>query len=228
MKIRINHYLFKIIKENITYILAFLVIIIIFLSSVIIIFNKFRTFNEKIDLTTKEINELKKKAEFVNYQTEILQEGIDLKIVNKILTELIPNEEDFFSVISALEEISKQTNFIIVSYVINIKASTAKKLALTVEGVGDNQSFFKFLEDYRYIGRRLITIDKIDYNTTALAKIKLNINFYNGKETTSKSAVPVKLSEKDKKLVNEILSKVRLDMKAKEDTTSYPFKNNPF
>lgn len=227
MKIKINYFLFKLVKENFVYLFSFIIIVLVFIVSVTIVFNKFNAASQKIDLTDKEIVDLKKKVELVNYKQEIIQEGIDIEQVNKVLTKLIPNEEDFFSVIFALEEISKKTNFLIISYSIDLKATTADKLALTISGRGDQNTFFNFLRDYRFIGGRLITVDKIDYKTTGFAEIKLNINFFAGKSSEAKSS-SVKLTEKDKQLVKEILSKVKLELKSENENLSYPVKSNPF
>lgn len=201
--------------------------IILMIGLVITTINRFASIQEKITLTEKEISDLKTKTEFVNYKQQIIKEGIDIEQVNKVLTQLIPNEEDFFSIIFALEEISKKTNFLIIGYLVNLKLTTPEKLSLTIEGHGDQNTFFNFLKDYRFIGGRLITIDKIDYKTTGFISIKLNINFYSGKETQANAFLPAKLSEADKKLIKDILNKIEYQIKPEEDL-SYPVKSNPF
>lgn len=228
MKPKINYYLIKVAKENSPYLISLLILIIVVLTSISLFTNKFNSLNNKINQTTKEVNDLKKKAEFVGYKEEIIKEGIDLNQVNKIFTKLIPNQEDFFSVIYALEEISKKTNFLIISYSVNLKATTSNKLAIAIEGKGDDQSFLNFLKDYRYVGGRLVTIDKIDYKTKGFAQLKLDINFYSGKGSTLQNIVPIKLTIADKKLIKEIFAKVKIDIKNDEETGSYPKKTNPF
>ncbi|PJC81284.1 hypothetical protein CO007_05415 [Candidatus Roizmanbacteria bacterium CG_4_8_14_3_um_filter_36_10] len=153
--------------------------------------------------------------------------------VNKVFTRLIPNEEDFFSIIVALDTISKKTNFIITGYSINLQTTNKNKLALTIGGAGDNEAFFNFLRDYRYVGGRLITIDKINYNTTTFAQTQLGVNFYNGNESKSTLITAAKLSQADKKLIKEILNKVTLELKGGDEdksasSSAYSIKNNPF
>lgn len=228
MKPKINYYLFRIAKENSLYLVTFFTISIVSIISLIIFINKFITLNQKITSTSLEVEQLKKKAEFINYKRDILNEGIDLEQVNKVLTKLIPTQEDFFSVIYALEQISRKTNFTVTGYSINLSASTSDKLALTISGIGSNDNFFDFLKDYRYIGGRLITIDKIDYKTSGFTQMKLNINFYSGKEIAPQSDMAIKLSVDDKKIVKEILSKVQIEIKPPEENINYPAKSNPF
>ena len=228
MKPKINYYLFRIAKENSPYLVTFLTICTVSVISLIIFINKFTTLNQKINSTHSEVSLLRKKTEFINYKQDILNEGIDLEEVNKVLTKLIPTQEDFFSVIYALEEISKKTNFVITGYSLNLSASTNDKLALTITGRGSNDNFFDFLKDYRYIGGRLITIDKIDYKTTGFTQIKLNINFFSGKEVSPQSDAPIKLNSDDKKIVKDILNKVQIEVKPPEHDINYPAKFNPF
>ena len=47
-------------------------------------------------------------------------------VYNKILTTLIPETEDYFSIIYALETISQNTGFSIVSYTINLSNTSRK------------------------------------------------------------------------------------------------------
>lgn len=227
MKTKINYYLFRLLKENAVHLVSLIFIVTVMVVGVVFFIERFSNLQQKITLIDKEIVDLQKKSEFVSYKQQIVNEGIDLPEVNKILTQLLPNEEDFFTVISALEKISKDTNFLMTSYAINLKATKKDQLALTVEGQGDDQAFFNFLKDYRYLGGRLITLDKIDYKTTGFAQIRLNINFYSGMEKASANETAKQLSSKDKKLISEIMSKVKINL-VEDEATSYPTKANPF
>ncbi len=184
--------------------------------------------NMNITKFTQEISDLKKKAELVSYKQEIIKEGIDLKEANNLFTKLIPNEEDYFSVIAAFEKISQDTNFLIINYSINLKSSTKDKLSLTIEGKGDQDAFFKFLKDYRYIGKRLITIDKIDYRSTGFLEVSLIVNFYSGKNNNMLTTAS-KLTDEEKKLIQTIKEKVSLEETTEEaSSSSYSTKSNPF
>jgi len=228
MKPKINYYLLRVIKENSIYLIIFVVMLVGAVAGILIFINQFGLINNKIGTTNKEITELKKKADLVTYKQEIIKQGINLDQTNRMLTKLIPNEEDFFSAIYALEELSKKTNFSIVNYTINLKATTKNSLGLTIEGHGDNDTFFNFLRDYRFSGGRLITVDKIDFKFSGFSKIKLNINFYSGKDAAGQNSSQVKLTDFDKRIIKEIQSKVTLDVAGAEENTSFPTKTNPF
>lgn len=228
MKLKIDHYLVKAVKENLAYLAFFVLLIVVYLVFSYSFVSKMVVADKNITELTKEITDLKKKTELVTYKQELLNEGVDFSKTNELFTKLIPNEEDFFSVITALEKISQKTNFLIVNYSINLKSSTKDKLSLTVEGKGDDEAFFNFLKEYRYIGQRLITIDKIDYRTTGFTEVKLIVNFYSGK-AGGLSTTTTKLTEGEKKLIKDIEDKISIELKSDEaSSSSYPLKSNPF
>jgi len=229
MKLKIDYYLFKVAKENFIYLVFFAGLILIYVFFSLTFLKKIADASSNITKLTKEITDLKKKSQLVNYKQEIINEGIDFNQTNKLFTKLIPNEEDYFSVIAALEKISTETNFLIINYSINLKSSTKDKLSLTIEGKGDQDAFFKFLKDYRYLGGRLITVDKIDCRTTGFTQAKLIVNFYSGKTTEKNLTSNTELTEEEKKLIKTIKEKVSLELKTEEaSSSSYPVKSNPF
>jgi hypothetical protein len=228
MKLKIDYYLLKLAKENLIFLLFFIGLIFIYIFFMLNFLKKNVEVNMNITKFTQEISDLKKKAELVSYKQEIIKEGIDLKEANNLFTKLIPNEEDYFSVIAAFEKISQDTNFLIINYSINLKSSTKDKLSLTIEGKGDQDAFFKFLKDFRYIGKRLITIDKIDYRSTGFLEVSLIVNFYSGKNNNMLTTAS-KLTDEEKKLIQTIKEKVSLEETTEEaSSSSYSTKSNPF
>lgn len=226
---KINYYLLAIIKENLIYLTSLFVIILLFIFLGFITYNKFNQLTEKNITISTEINNLKEKKELIDYQKEIKKEGIDIKEINKILSTLIPEKEDFFSVINALNEISSKTNFIITNYSINPDKTGLTKLSLVVEGRGDEESFFNFLQNYQYIGGRLITIDLINYQSKGYINVKFTVYFYSGKLNIVSSSSQ-KLTNKEKNLLKIIKEKTAKFFSSNEERKdlSYPTKANPF
>jgi hypothetical protein len=148
--------------------------------------------------------------------------------MNKFLSLLIPDSEDYFSIIVALERLSLQTHFIIVTYTINLKDSTSLKLSLTINGQGDPDAFLSFLKEYNFSGARLITIDKISYSSQEQKGIELLANFYTAKTGSLEDVKP--LSEEDKELIKTINSKISVVFSSPEEasTLQYSVKTNPF
>jgi hypothetical protein len=108
----------------------------------------------------------------------------DVKIMNK----LIPEAEDYFSIIAALENLSAKTSFVVTSYDINVKESGENKLSLHVTGIGDQQSFIDFLRQYNLQGERLITIENISLGEDESGGFTLALNFYNKKASSISGA----------------------------------------
>ena len=148
----------------------------------------------------------------------------------KILA-LIPNIEDYFSIIYALEKLSLNSNFIINSYTVSIGKSTSQKLKLSVTGMGDSESFINFLKNYNFAGGRLITSDKIQLDPNFVGSIKIDLTFYTKKVTANQNLE----SNPDEKVFNELETlKNKVNFAFDVDTASsapdfnYPRKSNPF
>lgn len=95
----------------------------------------------------------------------------------KAISLLVPNKEDYFSIISAVENLSSLTGLEVLSYSIVFSSSTNEKIVLQVEAKGDIESLKRFLNDYRFKGGRLITMDKIEFSNKDF-KSTLDLNFY--------------------------------------------------
>ena len=122
------------------------------------------------------------------------------------MNKLIPDNEDFFSVISAIERLSKETNFVINQYTINLSESTPEKLSLAVTGDGNSETFLKLLENYNFVGGRLITLNTFDFNNKGV-QYSLNFNFYH-KGVPSQLSNLASIPAKDIQFMREVQSKV--------------------
>lgn len=227
---KINYYLRRLIKENIIYLISLLFILSIYFIFFINSINRINQIETKIKITKGEIESLKIKTQLINYKEEIKKENIDINKVNQLLFQLIPDNEDYFSVIFALEKLSEQTGFIIFNYSVDINQLTKDRLNLVVEGFGSKESFFNFLNSYRYQGGRLLTIDKIEYEGKESIKAKLNIYLYNAKVPLLEFSSKYQLNKNQKDIIKKIQDETPL-LNAIENTTndySYPTKTDPF
>ncbi len=227
------NYQFKIIlKENSIYLISLLVALLFFFFMILIIIKQYQAISDKKEFLKTEVTELENKKNLLLYQESLKNEGVDIKKVNQILAKLIPDVEDFFSLLNALEKISQETGFVLSDYSVNLEKSTITKLNISASGSGTREQFFKFLENYLTGGYRLLTIDKLTYQDTGYLKANLNIYFYSGK------GVPLiidqkieKISEEDKKLIRQLISNAK-ELEKVESTVqeleSYPTKSDPF
>ncbi len=231
MNILKDHFIQRQIKENAVYFLLTAGLIVSFFVSVAIFTGKkLENDTKKVELA-KDIHDLKSQAEFINYQAKIEGEGVNIDMMNQLLSALVPEKEDYFSIITALESLSQKTGFIITSYSLNLSETKRDRLSLAIEGTGDQTAFLNFLDQYTFGGGRLITIDKIDYTTQGFFTIRLSVNLYSGKGVAVKEGAAVNFSDADRELLRNIQEKFTLDVLPFDTQVAsgeYETKTNPF
>jgi len=212
MKIKIDRYILRVLKDHLGYfvLIGFISLMLIYL---IIFYQQKSSQNNFAIATIEQQNaDYQQRIKLINQQTILLKENIDLDKINMIMTALIPEKEDFFSIINALNRLSSLTNFQVTSYAINTASSTDKSLSIIISGEGDREAFLKFLEHYNLGGGRLITIDKIDYSETNSYSIKIKLNFYTSKTNIQTVKKMINFTEQDKKLIKKIESQFPAEM----------------
>lgn len=229
MKRGISPYLIGLMKENIVYVILNIVVFILIIFFLFV--NSGRGFDnsQKIDRLTTDIGDLQKRMGLFS-DTTLSEDALESSV--KMLGFLIPNTEDYFSVIYALEKLSQKTNFIINSYSINLQLSTKNKLKLSITGAGDQTAFLKFLSEYNFGGGRLITSDKIELNPQVSGQIKIDITFYSKETGASVNQKPVPLSRSMIQELATLRNKIQFDLKDASAEAGldygYPRKANPF
>lgn len=228
MAIIIKPYVRKLIKDNLIYIVVNIFLVGLTTFFLIIKISELPEKQTKISSLKSEVAELENKYKILNLSEVVDAEKLDSDI--NTLNMLIPNSEDYFSIVYALEQLSKKTNFIINSYSINLKNSSKDKMQLVISGTGDQVSFLDFLKQYNFGGGRLITADKIELSAQFFGTIKLNINLYTKAADTNSNAKLV-LTKQQLDEIESIKTKINLVMKDTGDEEvdlNYPKKVNPF
>jgi hypothetical protein len=229
MKTRIRPYTEFLLRQNITYILAAILLLFATAGMIYYMNQQISDLNARIKKNRAEIAALTSKRTALRAVVGESSENLDQDLV--LMNSLIPDSEDYFSIINALETLSRETGFHIDSYVINLLASTSNRLSLSVTGVGDSDSFLTFLKKYQLSGGRLITAENIGLDPQAIGNIRLDLNFYNkkvsGDTATDSAGIVPTLSE-----LNAIKSKVTFSLTDNEgadrQVQEYPTKENPF
>lgn len=228
MNIQNKYYILRLIKENIMYLGLILMLFVVSMISIAILNSKNEEIDNNINTISQELSDLQKKKEFIEYSQYLSNQNIDINDMNLALSKLIPDTEDYFSIILAFEKISSMTNFVIHAYQINLQKSSPTRLSLNISGVGSTEDFLNFLNNYNFSGERLITINKINFSNQGFEEIRLDVNFYTSdKRYATKNFV--KFTENDLKIIKDIQQKVKVNIK--EDTNSedtYRTKSNPF
>jgi hypothetical protein len=228
MKNKIKPFILRLIRENVFYIIGNLFIFILIVVTIKIGLTENSNYDKKINVLKAELNQLQNKITLMN---TVIPSSHKLDEDLSFLNTSIPNIEDYFSIIYALEKLSQQSNFIITEYSVNMRDSTNEKLKLEIIGMGDSQSFINFLKNYNFGGGRLITSDKIQINPNFFGSIKIYLTFYAKSVSTNKNLDQAL----DSKIFNELeilKTKISFNFDSNLATSSadlnYPKKTNPF
>ena len=235
MKTKIDAFLIRLLKENLLYAGAIVMVVLLSFFSVSLFISNLQDVSAKSDKMKQDLGDLNKKIDIIKYSQILSNQSIDISQLNKNFAQLLPSSEDYFSIVAALERISARTGFIITNYQINLSKKTPAKLSITVTGAGDTPAFLRFLKDYNFSGGRLITIDKINFADVGYEEIKLNMNFYTSKGNASSNKFAY-FTESDKDLIKRIQDKVVVNSDIPSTTTGqestgsvdYDTKQNPF
>jgi len=229
MKNKIFVYYSVLIKENLIYILTNIVLIgVIFFLSI----SSFK----KIDENKKNIEQLKSEINTLTLKNNNLslfrKSNFDIEKAIKILNHLVPNQEDYFSILYALENLSKKTGLQIISYAIDLSNKDPNRLRLTIAANGDTNTFLNFLNEYNFAGKRLITSDNLSLNAEQQSGFKIDLTFYNQKNENGISPASAIDDKNFFKKINELLAKTEFILKESSEEASiiidYPRKVNPF
>jgi len=185
----------------------------------------------KLAQMQSDINQLKSRASALQ-QSQAVSVS-ELEGASQVLSQLVPDSEDSFSIIYALEKIASASGFIIDSYSLSPKLKGMGKVTVDIRGSGDINAFMKFLEVYKFAGSRFVTSDKMDYSGSKAVAKTITLNFYSDKAVVDETNSP-QLTEKDIAFFNEIKSKVNIVLKEEAtqtlstDSLNYQTVENPF
>jgi len=205
-----------------------LVTLFVFFMMILLVNYSFTAFS----LARIEEANLKEETKILKNRVDIIKTNSQLKadqirIFNQVLSTLIPDNEDTFTIIYALEKIGAETGFVISNYTVNVSASTQNKISLVVSGKGNINTFMEFLKNYNYIGGRLATSETIQFSGTNV-DTQVNLNFYNKKYVADQEIVP-QLSSQDLDMLQKIKEKVKINFVTTEETnTDYEITSDPF
>lgn len=228
MKNKIKPFIRRLIRENILYLAGNVFIFLLIIITIKVAVTENLNYEKKITSLKTELKQLQNKITLMNTaipSSEKLDE--DLEFLNT----LIPNVEDYFSVVYALEKLSQKSNFIITSYNVSVGKSTPEKMRLNVLGIGNSQTFIDFLKNYNYGGGRLITSDKIQLDPNFFGSIKIDLTFY-AKNVLASQNLEMAPDDKIFKELETLKTKVNFSFEKNISTSSadlnYPRKSNPF
>lgn len=229
-RLKIDPFVLRLAKENSAYLVIIATAFILILCAFILFAMKFADYQTQLNSMDTETAELTKKRDIIRYSDILAEGGIDVQKMSTVLSLLTPNQEDYFSILTALDRLSANTGFVVKSYTINLSSKDPKKLSLQIVGSGNTDSFLEFLKTYNFAGGRLMTMDKINFESAGAEEIKLSVNFYTA---GNKKLTPITstFSGKDIEMLKRIKAMVRQDNVSNDVSQRsiyYETKTNPF
>lgn len=147
------------------------------------------------------------------------------------LSFFLPDEFDLYQVIALINQIAQKTKFTIQSYNLQyepVVPNTMQQQSLNLTGSGTIEQFMAFIEEYKFITGKLLTIDSINLSGSRRVLSNLLVNIYAFKPDISLQNEPIRpLDETDKLILKKINQyyTFRKELKEEED---YQNKENPF
>ena len=179
--------------------------VIAFLGASFLVLQYLQT-QQLIEDTRVERDKLEGELSYLN----ISQEAVgDVDMFNDILIRLIPESEDYFSIIASLERLSIRTGLQISRYSIELPETGSDKYSMAIVGTIPPAQFQNFLQKYKYGSGRLVTIENMSINNQTENNVRLVLNFYSRKVTTSTLVRVGTLTSEDLELMNDIISRMR-------------------
>lgn len=231
MNLKIKPYIKFLLKEHLLYFFLTVLMTVLTVFLIASFFSKMSQTNQKKQDLEGEIANLQTRLKLVDAvgKKDIEDISNDLRLLNT----LVPDVEDYFSILYTLENLSRQTNFVITSYIINLKESSSNTLAFIISGEGDQEDFLNFLTQYNFGGGRLLTADKIELGSNVGNQIKLNIYAYH-QNALKESRIAKTDAEKLLKIIKPKISIALTQPQAEptgekqQENSQYKTKTNPF
>ncbi len=169
---KFNFALTRLLKENALYAVAIVVFIVILAVVATQQVAAIVQTNQKISTIQGEIAELNKQNEtIVKYSPE------DLDKLVSTLNQLLPNNEDYFSIFNSLEKMGTTTGVTFNSFSSPFSGTSPDGVLVVAEASGSVSSFLSFLDQYQLAGTRVATIENVSINppaSTAVFQLKFH------------------------------------------------------
>ncbi len=224
---------YKVRKVLITTKYYFLIVFSVIVAAVIFLFlilslKNYQIVQEEISTVSAETEKLKTRVDTLKKGKTLVENEIDE--INQLFSILIPDSEDFFSIIYALEKISQETGFAIEEYSLGF-GTNAEKTPITINGTGDIDSFMNFLKSYQFAGGRFATSESINFSNAKFSSTQVVLNFYSKKVSVDTETAPI-ITDKDTNFIKKIKAKIKIKFKDKTNEVplkeDYDTKTNPF
>lgn len=181
------------------------VAVIFFVAFAVLFFFSMNTYNE-VQLAKDDLDTKKTEASYITLAEELAQSKVNG--YNDLLRLLIPESEDYFSIIASLERMSIRTGLKITRYNLNLPTAGQEKFTLTIVGTVQIDELPRFLNTYKFGTRRLVTIENIQVTNQPENNVRFTMNFYSKPVTGSNFSQVASLSQEDLDIMEQIIAQI--------------------
>lgn len=221
---KLNYRLVKLTLLRLRYFLsAFFLFVFIVLGATFWLFGKIRQ-------TETEITKLKSLS-LVNLDAINHESVMQLSQDAPLLASFLPDKFELFQVSALTDAIAQKTNFSIQSYSLKALDIPTDKLtpqSLNLVGVGTQEQLLAFIQQYKFITGKLVTIDSVNLSGNQRVLSNLAVNVYAYKPTISVRNESIRKLDSTDKYILQQIRKYHLTQKKAELDSGYPPKDNPF
>ncbi len=164
------------------------------------------TTSQLIEETRQEQTKLQGEISYFNLASKLAANEVEG--YNTLLLRLIPEVEDYFSIIASLERLSLYTGLDVSRYSIDLPEQGKDKYTLSIVGTVPQSILPLFLANYQYGTGRLVTIESMTLSDSKENNINLVLSFYSQAVTPSNILKVGSLSQEDIALMKQIQSKM--------------------
>jgi hypothetical protein len=184
-------------------------ILINFLIIGVIIYGVFYVNNLRLELDNLNLRleETKQLALLVKNNKDLLEDKVST--FNEALDQLIPSQESYFQIISALERLSINTGLKLDDYTINIQDTTSEKISFSMITEGTVSQIQNFFKTYNFASGRLIISEKMtltqnDQNQS----LSFDLSMFNAAYDIGQVTDIPAIKEEDVKMMEEVISQL--------------------
>ena len=162
--------------------------------------------NNLIEEARVQQTKLQGEISYFNLARKLTENDVD--VYNTLLLRLIPEVEDYFSIIASLERLSLYTGLDVSRYSIDLPDSGSDKFTLSIVGTVPQSILPLFLKNYQYGTGRLVTIENMTITNSSENNVQVVLNFYSREVTTSNLLKVGSLSQDDITLMQGIKEQI--------------------
>jgi hypothetical protein len=184
----------------------------------------------KVNQTKIEIDKLKSLS-VANLDQIDHQSVVTLSTEATKIASFLPDKPNLYQIISLIDQLASETRFTIQSYGLShteAKLDSMQKQSLKLVGVGTIEQFMDFLENYKFVTGKLLSVDSVDLTGDKRVLSNLTVNTYTFEPEVGVNNESIRALDKTDNHILKQIKKYYRGVRKVETDTKYESKDNPF